>query len=155
VARVLTLSAGTASQYLRILNARGLLRATRAGRRVTYRLAPDSSVHGTHAILRALRSAFIRAHDPAEKIFRFATAFTHPRRIAIVRQLDGTGMDAIEMGHRTGISREALQRHLTKLEDRGMITRRKTGPAETYRLAAVRDQFGRTLLHLACDRTKD
>jgi len=149
VAESLGMSTGTASQYLRLLNSRGLLRATRVSRWVVYRLAANDSIPGTGELLGALESTFKRARDPIETVFRLATAFTHPRRIEIVRALGDTTLGLVELKRRTGISSEALQRHLGKLEERGVIARQPKGTGKAYRLGRRPSRLGRLLIQLA------
>ena len=118
------LTVPVASQYLRALNARGLLAARRASRWVHYRVEPDPSVPESAAIASALASHCRGGRQAAESAFRVLTAFTHPRRVFIVGWLYRTNAaEPAELASRGGMSRHALWRHLTKLERRGLVTR--------------------------------
>jgi DNA-binding transcriptional ArsR family regulator len=86
VAERMRLSVPAASQYLRALDARGLLTCRRIGRRVEYRPAAGTSEGAGGEIVKALRLVF-RTAQPIEAIFKLATAFTHPRRIEVFRAL--------------------------------------------------------------------
>src|SRR4051794_34459595 len=83
VARHLRLSRPTASQYLRALEARGLLICQRVGVRVEYRLADGRSAGSADQIVAALRRVLGRGARRFERLFKSATAFTHPRRIEV------------------------------------------------------------------------
>jgi len=123
VADVFGLALPIASLYLRALNARGLLASERSGRYVRYSVAPNPSVQGADALVCALRVAFAEGRAD-EDIFRDFTAFTHPRRVEIVRVLsDHGGMYPVEIRRACKMSIRALRRHLAKLEQRGFITR--------------------------------
>jgi DNA-binding transcriptional ArsR family regulator len=135
-----------ASQYLRALNARGLLAARREGRHVYYRAAADASVRDSAPLLTALRHTFDTQAEPVETVFRQATAFTHPRRVQVVRALRRRAMERGPLARQTGISRQALQRHLAKLVQRRVVT----ADGSRYRLAGPREMLSATLLRLAC-----
>jgi len=139
------------SEYLRALEARGLLRAHRTGRRVVYR--PNSAPGGGHAsgLVAALRKTFQRETHPVETIFRMATAFTHPRRLEIVRALQAGPRTAQQIQTATGISGWALWRHLRKLEARGFVISRRGFHA----LAHWPDGLGRQLARLAREEPRE
>ena len=79
VAERMSLSMPAASQYLRALEARGLLISRRVGRRVEYRPSPGTREGAAEEIVKALRVAFRQRVRPIEAIFKLATGFTHPR----------------------------------------------------------------------------
>lgn len=110
-----------ASQFLRELNARGLLLATRHAARVFYRVGADRSVPQASALVEALTEAFHHERDPLGVIYRKVTAFTHPRRIAIVGRLRQGPARFAELSRQLGISPSALKRHLHKLASRGFL----------------------------------
>ena len=133
VARKLKVPRVVASQYLRALNARGLLKARREGRWVYYRASPDGSVGEAKPLLLALERTFAQKSDSVSTIFRLVTAFTHPRRQDIFLALPRRGMAFGELMFKTGMSPDALRRHLRKLVDRGFVT----AEDDVYRRAAV------------------
>lgn len=122
VAVDLGLALSAASQSLRALNARGLLQATRRGRWVTYEAAPDPAVLHAGRLLRALRSTLLASEDGAARAYRVATAFTHPRRCAMLGLLQQEPMTPGQLQHRLKISSPAIQRHLRKLRRRDLVT---------------------------------
>ena len=76
-----------ASLCLRALQARGLLQARRQSRWVLYRPEPDPCVPVAAPLLGALRHALLDDRLTEHEIRRSLTAFTHPRRLTILRHL--------------------------------------------------------------------
>jgi DNA-binding transcriptional ArsR family regulator len=145
VAAHMRLSMPAASQYLRALEARGLLTCRRVGLRVEYRPPPTTTEGAAGPILTALRVAFRRRAQPVEALFKLATAFTHPRRIKVFRAVKD-GADSIgKLQTATHISGRALSRHLAKLEARGFVK----NEMELYALTNLAHPFGRVLARLA------
>jgi len=121
VAERMSLSVPTASQYLRALEARGLLTCRRVGRRVEYRPSPGTGEGAAEEIVKALRLVFRRRAQPIEAIFKLATGFTHPRRIEVFRALANGGGSFAKLQTATNTPARALSRHLAKLEARGFV----------------------------------
>jgi DNA-binding transcriptional ArsR family regulator len=145
LAREMKLSMPAASQYLRALEARGLLTCRRVGLRVEYRTVAASTGDAAGEILTALRFAFRGRAQPTEALFKLATAFTHPRRIEVFRAVKN-GADSFEkIQAATEISAQALSRHLAKLERRDFVR----NEAEKYVVANQAHPFGRALARLA------
>jgi predicted ArsR family transcriptional regulator len=117
----LRMNPALASKYMRELNARGLLAVTRHAGNVFYRIEADSSVPQAHSLIDALTSVFRKEKSPIDRIFRNVTAFTHPRRIAIVRCLKQGPTRFSDLRRELRISTPALQRHLRKLASRGFL----------------------------------
>ncbi len=145
VARRLCVPPAVVTQYLRALNARGMLAARRQGKCVYYRPCADESVLGAMPLLQALQETFATKKDPVEVIFRQATAFTHPRRLDIIRVLQNEPLNSRHLRAATGISRAALTRHLHKLVNRGVVM----FDGRKYRCTTLRDPFAKALLRLA------
>ena len=74
------------------------------------------------------------------------TAFTHFRRIAIVRHLAANPATATSLARAIGASKPACYRHLDKLERRGVVIRTRD---DTYRLARPEPGLAVTLLREA------
>ena len=138
------------SQHLRRLVAADLLRCRRSGRYVYYRLHIPSSRPSRLALGRLVRHAFAdtewatqrwdeqgiihlspRAASvlpkevlrAADVVFDAATAFSHPRRLQILRVLaDGKSHPIGTLGRSLHMSPLACSRHLDKLRRRGYIT---------------------------------
>jgi DNA-binding MarR family transcriptional regulator len=121
IAARLRMNPALASKYLRELNARGLLAVRRHAGNVFYRIEPDSSVPQARSLIDALTGVFHEKKSPVDVIFRKVTAFTHPRRIAIVRRLSHGPTRFSDLRRELKISSPALQRHLHKLASRGFL----------------------------------
>ena len=145
VARRLCVPPAVVTKYLRALNARGLLTARRQGKYVYYRPSADESVIGSVLLLQALRETFATKKHPVEVIFRQATAFTHPRRLDIIRVLQNEPRDSWHLRAETGMSRAALRRHLRKLVSRGFVI----FDGRKYRCTTPRHPLPKVLLRLA------
>lgn len=144
IANALQWRLNTTSQYLRSLNARGLLRVKREKRFVLYEAAADISMPETGIILKALRIV-LRRTDGLNSAFEALTSFTHPRRIELLKAINQGAMDIKSMNVKTGISRPALERHLRKLKRRGCVASSRGA----YRCACPKNLLTKTLLTLA------
>jgi predicted ArsR family transcriptional regulator len=123
------LSMATASLYLKALQARGLVQATRISRFVSYRAVPDPSAEITPKVFSLLCNAFKVWVLSDDDVFRAFTAYTHPRRIAIIRFLSATSQAVTtrEIAAGTGMSTDAAWRHLGKLTRRGILAHENGG----------------------------
>jgi DNA-binding transcriptional ArsR family regulator len=142
------MSEAAGSQYLRQINARGLCRAVRQGRWVLYELSADPKVRGSAALLGALRAELRSCKDDFHRPFHALTAYTHPRRIAIVRYLQAQGpcaVDSLRKG--CALSAAALWRHLDKLSRRGVVEETKDSVA----LLPPASELARLLLGMALE----
>jgi DNA-binding transcriptional ArsR family regulator len=112
-----------ASENLRALEARGLLKARRSGRWVKYRVAHSTEKSPVSELVTAMKAAFHSENQPVETIFKLATAFTHPRRIEIFRRIKTGPSRARELAAAARIPLRSLGRHLNKLEARRFVAR--------------------------------
>ena len=133
------------SQYLRTLEARGLLTVCRMGRQVYYRA--DPATENTFELVTALRSMLEQDAEPIETIYKLATAFTHPRRVEIYRVLKRGPCSLEQIQIATGISPRALARHLQKLKARGFVSAR----LGKHTIVDCPNVFGRALGRLAAE----
>ena len=111
-----------ASQELRRLQSRGLLQSLRKGPFVQYLPGPDPQVPDARPILSAMKTTFARFTPAADKhIHRIAAALSHPRRIAILRELlnGPRNIHALQTSLRIPI--RTLYHHLQTLQDGHMI----------------------------------
>jgi DNA-binding transcriptional ArsR family regulator len=70
----------------------------------------------------AILKALLKEKGSEAAILRSLTAFTHPRRLTIMTQLQAKRILSFEsLIRETGISSPALYRHLAKLEARGIV----------------------------------
>jgi DNA-binding transcriptional ArsR family regulator len=119
------ISVCTCSQWLRLLNSRGLLSVVRQGRWVYYSSGADPAVKQSEEILTAIRMSLrtCRREDDYDCILKTLTAFTHPRRIQIVKAIVAKGEASENLLMQTcHISKPALFRHLQKLAQRSLVT---------------------------------
>ena len=133
-----------ASNQLRALSARGLITYRREKNTVIYRAEANNGVDFAPNLLEALRQCHERSM-PFKTVIRQATAFTHERRIEIVRALNGRKLSFGGLQKLTVMSPAALSRHLEKLKTRGFI-KRTDG---LYRIVRPGNPLGRTLVDLA------
>ena len=138
------ISEQNASTQLRLLSSRGLITPQREGMKVIYRTEANAEVEYAQELLNVLREACAEK-VPVSQVISSATAFTHPRRIQIVQALEGKGLRPIDIEERTGIQARSLQRHLTKLQRRGLVERTRG----LYGLLFSGRKMGRCLLYLA------
>ncbi len=109
-----------ASAYLRAVNARGIILSRRENKYVFYRPEANPEVEGAVELLGGLRAAY-EMFMPMSLVMKHLTAFTHERRIAAVQAVASGAMEESQLSVKTGISPQALYRHLKKLETRGYI----------------------------------
>ena len=144
VAGRLKLSLPATSLSLRGMEARGLLQLRRSGRYVKYRLASASGEAATDLVV-ALRDALTGAGDNLPDLFKLLTAFTHPRRVELVRALASGPKSPLQLYAATRIPSRALSRHLRKLQSRGLVVLH----ARAYALAKPPNALAATMLNLA------
>jgi len=109
-----------ASDYLRALNARGLISSERRRNYVFYNPVANPEVEHAGQMLDILRDCY-EDLIPMAKVTYHMTAFTHPRRLDIVRALSQGVEDEVQLSVQTRISPEALYRHIKKLDARGYV----------------------------------
>lgn len=123
LASQLQISLPRASQELRRLQSRGLIQAGRTGQQVHYRPVPDPLVSTAAPLLKAMQETFCQFPDSDEEALRIAIGFSHPRRLVIARLLLIGPMDTPTLESLSGMSRDALNRHLLKLQAAGFVRR--------------------------------
>jgi DNA-binding MarR family transcriptional regulator len=161
------------SAHLGLLAATGFLWRRRSGRAVYYRLAGRPGNPIAAAALRSLRRVFaaIRDDDPRRvaradrgssptecdaALFACFTAFTHPRRLQIIRYVARQGTAAlVELSAALAMSPRACLRHLEKLERRGFLRRSVRARLTTYALLEGRGHLQRAMLRAVRERLVD
>jgi len=152
IARATGDSMARASVHLGLLASAGLVWRRRSGRRVYYYVAEEPGSPLVAAVVEALRRVFaiIAKSDPRRvaladqtssptssdaALFACFTAFTHPRRLQIIRHLmrQGTASFA-ELCVALSMSPRACMRHLDKLDRRGYLSRRVGRRKTSYSL---------------------
>ncbi|MEI6211522.1 MAG: hypothetical protein WCR06_07835 [bacterium] len=145
VARICRMPENTTTQYLRALQARGLLAANRKSRWVYYVPQADPSVQHAEVLLAVMRKALGR-NEPNAEMLAALTAYTHPRRIAMVRQLASKPGTVPDVGYALGISYPASYRHMEKLVRRGVVQMTEKGICQ---LATPASELAASLLQAA------
>jgi DNA-binding transcriptional ArsR family regulator len=121
IAKAVGVAASTACVELRALQARGLIVARRESRWVRYFPESDPSVRSAGPVLRALASA-LKTGEPLETIMKQVTAFTHPRRLLVIRRLQRKSpLDILSLAAQCKMSAPAAFRHVRKLVARGLV----------------------------------
>jgi DNA-binding transcriptional ArsR family regulator len=122
VADAAGIQAAFASMSLRALQARGLISARRESRWVRYFPEADPLVPSAAPILACMAEAF-RTGISNEQIIHQVTAFTHPRRLTLLRRLsEKSPMAFLVLAGVCGMSLSALVRHVRKLEKRALVS---------------------------------
>ncbi len=129
-----------ASIQLRALNARGLISSRRQKMMVIYRAEANPAVDSAEEILKGLRLCH-RRNDTFDSIMYQATAFTHQRRIEIMRYLKKESLEIDQLSAVTGISHPALMRHLEKLIRRGFVRQK----GDVFKAPRTKNRFGQLL----------
>ena len=133
------------SENLRALNARGLLTAKRQGREVRYELGADPTVPGAKELLQAVLETLRLRENGDTYAFKLLTALTHYRRHQILFVLTTESLPFGELCQRSDMSRQALQRHIAKLHERGFIVHK----ARAWHVANAKSPLHQCLLSLA------
>lgn len=121
LADLVALTLPVASQSLRALESRGLLKVKRIRRRVEYRIPYTAEAEALTDLITALKTSLRREPLPTAQIIKLATAFTHPSRIHIYRCLNDGQKTQMQIQAAAQISARALNRHLGKLIARGFV----------------------------------
>ena len=124
LAREVGIGVSDASQELRRLQSRGLLRAERKGSFVIYTPTPDPQVASSAPLLSALEMALKSPQKQDEMIIRIATGLSHPRRIEIARVLKHQAQPILSLEQNLGYHRAVLNRHLKLLIEAGFVHRK-------------------------------
>ena len=108
VAEAVGISEIQSSLALRALQSRGLLASKRQSRWVLYAPDPDVSVMAAKAFLSAMKTALLDSRIDASRIVNAAKAYTHPRRIDIVRAIAQAGETQNPARARVAVDRSGL-----------------------------------------------
>ena len=134
-----------AGQYLRMLQARGLLSAERESRFVMYSAEANPSISEAKSILAAMRTVLIKERQSPTDIISTLTGFTHPRRLTIIHELKGGPLLFGALLGITAISKSAMHRHLAKLANRGIVSC-DDPPLGLWRFVRQKDPLAKALV---------
>ena len=138
------MSRPNATNQLKAMYAQGLISFRREKMNVIYRAEPVFPNSMAARLLTALGACYVKS-VPFSKVIRDATAFSHGRRIELVRAVGTRGGSYDLLQEKTGMSRAALFRHLDKLERRGFVC----CDSGTCRLCRPEGGFAKVLMDLA------
>lgn len=154
IAEANKIDATLASKSLRALQSRGLISAQQESRWVRYFPYTDLQVISAAPVL-ACMVEVLRAETSNEQIIHQVTAFTHPRRLILLRHLyKHSPIDKLILAYTCSISLPALYRHLEKLEKRALVATTESvvtllpippGISETF-MSLIINQAGNTAL---------
>lgn len=109
-----------ASQELRRIQSRGLLKAERRGRPLIYRMEADSQVPSAAPLLKAIQAALgLHPSDRDPEMCAIANGLAHERRIAIAQILSETPCTMSDLQMRLHLSSYGLAQHLRSMEKSG------------------------------------
>jgi predicted transcriptional regulator len=146
LAENLGISESQASAHLQTLASHGLIQQYRRKMRLINSPEADPRITSAPALTESLHACY-KKRIPVQSVFRQATAFTHSRRIEIIRALSATGLSLEELSRKTQIPETALNRHMNKLSARGFVQ----GNNDLYIGTVPNDNFSRTLLQLIAE----
>ena len=134
-----------ASQELRRLQSRGLLKTHRQGILLIYHLEADPQVPSAAPLLRSLQTA-LHSYPPKQdvEIIHMARGLANERRLAIARVLLDQSRTNAELQRRLSLSRSALSQHLQILLESGFIVKQRY----VYCFKTPKHPVGRTLVQL-------
>lgn len=133
-----------ASMQLKELHTYGLIAPYRRKQSVYYAIRNLPPELYPRLLLPALVNAANSNTAPAE-VIHLTTAFTHQRRVEIVRLLTKGTQTTNELLDCSNMKRSALSRHLSKLKRRGFVLQNNNG----YRLIHQKKKLGAALLKAA------
>jgi DNA-binding MarR family transcriptional regulator len=120
--RAVGIKRSDASQELRRIQSRGILKSRRLGTPLIYRMEPDPQVATAAPLLKAIQSAF--SSQPAERdaeMCRLAEGLAHERRIALARILQKQPRSFSELHGLLHIPMTSLAWHLRELIRSGFV----------------------------------
>ncbi|NLL83287.1 MAG: metalloregulator ArsR/SmtB family transcription factor [Lentisphaerae bacterium] len=121
IAQAVGISISDTSFHLRLLQSRGLIIARRVGRWVYYSPVADPLVPSAAPLLEVMSHLFLQG-EALPHIMKQVTAYTHPRRLQILRLVQQKSpLTVLTIARRCNISLPATYRHIHKLITRRLI----------------------------------
>lgn len=123
LAESMNIGISAASQELRRVQSRGLIRRTQQGPSVVYLPVPDPQVPSAAPLLKALQTAWAANRNGSEKIARLAKGLACERRISLVRALVPQPQPNDQLAHLVRTRSANLKKHLRILRKSGWVTK--------------------------------
>ncbi len=144
-----------ATNYLRQLNARGLLGVTRGKIKVFYNSEQDRSLPDSLKIQRALKSCMVADSAPGweGKLMTVMKAFSHFNRLAMITRLAEGPATIDDLRHAIGGCVKSIYHHLEFLNAAGLISVDHTFHRPSiFQLVPPTHPLARTLLEITLQR---
>lgn len=135
-----------ASEHLRLLHESGFLKQTRESKWTFYSVVSVPELAVSKKIFKPLKKQLSGNEKQIQKIFKSATAFTHPRRIEVIKNLNGSPRAFEELRDQCDFSFSAMNRHLEKLCSRGLVQKK----SEEYELLPGGTELEKVLINICC-----
>lgn len=123
-AEQLAIGISDASQELRRLQSRGLLKRSCQGTSVVYLPIPDPQVPSAAPLLKALQNAWNGTPGEVEEVARRAKGLACERRVSLVRALSQQPRSAVELAELVRTSPDNLKKHLRVLRESGWVAKK-------------------------------
>lgn len=124
LAQAVGVGLSAASQELRRIQSRGLLRAGHRHAALIYRFKADPQVPSAAPILKALRRALADGRpEEDQRMQAIARGLAHPKRIALVKSIRESSKTAYALHQELRLHIRTIDRHLRTLLDSGLIRR--------------------------------
>ena len=116
-----------ASQELRRIQSRGLLKSKRQGIPLVYRMEADPQVPSAAPLLKAIQTALAsRLPEQDAEMCAIAKGLANERRVGIARILRDSPQTPLDLQMRLNLSAPALAKHIRSLVNSGFAEKRKT-----------------------------
>ena len=126
LAKSIGIGRSDASQELRRIQSRGLLRSKRNGSYLLYRMEADPQVSSAAPLLKALKTAFATyPQERDEEICTLAMGLAYPRRISMAKVLIEHPQTRMDLQFALRFSSFAMHSHLKILMNSGFVQNNK------------------------------
>lgn len=148
LAQAVGIGVSDASQELRRIQSRGLLKVERRRSFAFYRFGADPQVPTAEPLLKALQSALRDFPEERDReIVQIAQGLSHPRRIAIVKELGQAPQQRRALRGIANLPQSSASRHVGVLVQSGLVDYENGWLA----LKRIEHPLARMLLRLAVD----
>ena len=134
----------TASEHLRLLHQIGFLRQEREGKWIFYTASLSAGFPLVEKIYNPLKKRLIMPESQIPSLLKLMTAFTHPRRVEILKCLVVASRSFDELVELCDMSPMAMRRHLGKLVSRDIVRQ----DSDIYRITSGGIELKRVLIRI-------
>ncbi len=147
IAMFLGLTRPSASKHIRTLSEYEFIETRPRSKWLFCRICDPKPKDPLHDVQKILFKNLTSGEKQIDKIYRSATAFTHERRCCIVRLLQNRNMSLEELVRTSNISEIAMNRHLKKLINRGIVAKKEDVYHFTRPIDPLTNSLVEMLLH--------